>query len=620
MNFFQHQDEARSSTRRLVFLFVVAVALLSCTTYMAFMLVASFSAEGQRLLMVNGHFQWWHPEIFAGCAGGTLLVIGLGSLWKVSQLSDGGSAVALSLGGVPVDHVTAGPDEKRLLNVVEEMAIASGVPVPEVFILPGESGINAFAAGLSTSTAAVAVTEGTLRKLTRDELQGVIAHEFSHIFNGDMRLNLRLIGVLHGIFLIFLSGRFMLEIGGRSGRSKNSNGGAFIVAGLVLMLVGSLGLLVGRLIQSAVSRQREFLADASAVQFTRNPHGIAGALSKIGNIGSRVRHPNAEEAAHMFFGQALGSLFATHPPLAERIRRIQGVSVEGLVDRVSTSGGTSVVMGLAGGSESNVRRMVERVGQVNQEDVSAAVSLMQGLPSSLKAASQDPMAAQVLVFGILLSRDNSVFRHQLELLGLHGKGFDRECRRLLPEISALTPGCRLPLADLAFPALRKMSAQQFAAFRETLQKLIRADNKVEAFEYALHRMVLRHLQPHYFPEPPQTVVYEQLRGEAVTQARTLLSVLCHAGHPTEPKALAAFQEGARSLGYSDWKLLARNDATLERLDKALDELQKAAPLLKDRILQAASMAISCDGVVTPREAELFRAISDALDCPIPLAA
>src|SRR5690606_28971990 len=242
----------------------------------------------------------------------------------------GGSVVAGLLGGLPVNPATDDPDERRLVNVVEEMAIASGVPVPAIYVLPGEESINAFAAGYGVHDAAVAVTRGALKHLTRDELQGVIAHEFSHILNGDMRLNIRLIGLLHGLLLLALIGRVLLRSGGRSRGRRKEKGGSVQVAliGLGLVLLGYIGVFFGKLIKAAASRQREYLADAAAVQFTRNPEGIAGALKKIGALGagSRIVHPRAEELSHLYFASGLRSsfagLFATHPPLVERIRRI----------------------------------------------------------------------------------------------------------------------------------------------------------------------------------------------------------------------------------------------------------------------------------------------------------
>ena len=299
MDFFARQDQSRKQSLYLTFLFVLAVLFVAVAVYVAVQLAFHLSM-GKPDTYRNG-LTWFDFEMFMLVTFVTLAIITLGSLFKMFQLRKGGSYVAENLGGRRVMHLSADKDEKRLLNVVEEMAIASGVPVPQVYIMQEETGINAFAAGYTPGDAAIAVTRGCLSTLNREQLQGVIAHEFSHILNGDMRLNIRLIGFLYGIMVIAIVGRGLLR---GSGRSRNKKGGGqTILLALALMVIGYVGQIFGRMIQSAVSRQREFLADASAVQFTRNPGGIAGALKIIGgfNNGSSIVSPNAHEASHLFF-------------------------------------------------------------------------------------------------------------------------------------------------------------------------------------------------------------------------------------------------------------------------------------------------------------------------------
>ena len=322
MDFFAQQDHARRKTKWLVVYFALAVSSMIVMIYGLAVFVTFYVGlkQSQHHYAQQAAVTLWQPGLFAMVTLGTLAVIFCGSAWKTLALAAGGSAVAESLGGRLLDSNSKNPDERKLLNVVEEMSIASGVPMPQVYVLEGEEGINAFAAGHSTSDAAVAVTHSCMTKLSRDELQGVIGHEFSHILNGDMKLNLRLIGILFGIFCIATIGRILLQARGSS-RDKNP----LPIIGIFLLVIGSLGLLFGRLIQAAVSRQREFLADASSVQFTRNPGGLSGALQKLGSYGSQVESPNASDAGHMFFGNAMASSFmeamVTHPPLEERIDR-----------------------------------------------------------------------------------------------------------------------------------------------------------------------------------------------------------------------------------------------------------------------------------------------------------
>ncbi|MEO0852853.1 MAG: M48 family metallopeptidase, partial [Cyanobacteria bacterium J06648_11] len=326
MNFFEHQDKARQNTTQLVGLFVLSIAFTIVAFYGAALAIAAIAEPGWVSSV-------WQPELFGLIAIAVVAIVGFGTATKTWELRQGGWVVAESLGGRRVELATDDPGEQRLLNVVSEMAIASGVPVPQVYVMDDEASINAFAAGYSAGDAAIGVTRGCIEQLDRDELQGVIAHEFSHILNGDMRLNIRLMGVLQGILLIYLMGNFIFRgtfyLGsGRSysRRRDRGDGGSgrsrlvMFLAGLAMMVIGSIGLFCGRAIKSAVSRQREFLADASAVQFTRNPNGLAGALMKIGGLseGSKISSPQAEAASHLFFGNAVSQLsaaFATHPPL-----------------------------------------------------------------------------------------------------------------------------------------------------------------------------------------------------------------------------------------------------------------------------------------------------------------
>jgi len=332
MDFYQQQELARKSSRRLVWLYALAVVCIAVSVHCVVCALVAFGlaeeTEGYGMAFTECLL---NPMIAVWTLGGVAAMIVLTSLFKIHQLSSGGAAVAVSMGGREVSPQTQDFKEKRLLNVVEEMAISSGVTMPRVYVLQNERGMNAFAAGFSTKDAAVAVTRGLLDTLNREELQAVIAHEFSHILNGDMRLNIRLIGTLHGIFaltifgmLLWQAARIMSMTRGRS-RKKDENGTMAIVVGLFVLglliwLIGHIGYFFGRLIQSSVSRQREYLADASAVQFTRNPMGLANALKLIGAEGSRLETPKTVEMEHMLFASGLKSMFATHPPLIDRIK------------------------------------------------------------------------------------------------------------------------------------------------------------------------------------------------------------------------------------------------------------------------------------------------------------
>jgi Zn-dependent protease with chaperone function len=298
VDFFARQEQTRRTSRMLVGAFLLAFVVCALATTIAGAVALRLYMENNALFLGTETWAEWlaaHASLVAAVAGGTLAVMILASLYRAASLSSGGGQVARMLGATAVTGEGTDPLQRRLINVVEEIALASGVPVPEIYVLEQEAGINAFAAGLSHTNAAITVTRGALERLDRAELQGVIAHEFSHILNGDMRLNQQLIGLSFGILVLSLAGRWMLRSARFARRGRNSGGVAAALAiGVALAVIGSIGLVCTRLIKAGVSRQREALADASAVQFTREPQGLAGALKKIAGFGGRITSVETE--------------------------------------------------------------------------------------------------------------------------------------------------------------------------------------------------------------------------------------------------------------------------------------------------------------------------------------
>ena len=422
MDFFARQDKARRNTKLLVFYFALAVIFLILAVYAAVALI--FTGIGVKNGESNAVSGLSQLTVFFWATLATLATISFGSLFKTLQLARGGSAVAELLDGRLVNSGGREANERKLLNVVEEMAIASGVPVPQVYVMDNEPGINAFAAGHSSGDAAISVTRGCMTLLSRDELQGVVGHEFSHILNGDMRLNLRLIGLIFGILCLTIIGRILIRTRGR----KNP----LPLLGIALIVIGWAGVFFGRLIQAAVSRQRETLADASSVQFTRNPAGLAGALKKIGGLaeGSRLNSPHAEEASHLFFANGMSDSvfsFATHPPLVERIRALDP-SFDGkfptvVLPNVTAEAPTEsqapplpptslpipgfpkmpgIVPAVIAQAD-----MVANIGQPTPEHLRYAVEFARAMPPNLEAATRDPLGACALLCAFLLDADAS---------------------------------------------------------------------------------------------------------------------------------------------------------------------------------------------------------------------
>jgi Zn-dependent protease with chaperone function/uncharacterized tellurite resistance protein B-like protein len=582
MNFFEHQDRARSSTKLLVFLFACAVAaLITITTLVIIAALGLVEAKADHARPVLEQLQA-APEVFLGVSIVVVSIVMLGTLFRLGQLRGGGKAVAQGLGGRLLNLQTRDEQERRLLNVVEEIAIAAGLQVHEVYLIE-DPAINAFAAGYQPQDAVIGVTRGCIQELDRDELQGVIAHEFSHILNGDMRLNIRLIGWLYGITVIGLVGYHLMRSMRYSSGSRKKGGGV-IFLGLGLIVVGYGGTFFGNIIKAAVSRQREFLADASAVQFTRNAGGIGGALKKIAahGAGSRITAVDTREISHMLFGPGASffGLFATHPPIEERIRRID----PRWNGTVSSSAPEQKIEAVPPGRD-RAQQFYAGVGALTEASLAEARHRLQALSPELRAAAHNTLGSCMTVFAVLLAgADSEARKLHLRYLQaqLQGESWS-EFVRVLAEVSKLGRKMYLPLVELALPALRQLSAAQYAAFIAQLEHLAYADAKLDLFEWCLFR-----------------VVRSALAGGTDRSSHTLdLANCADAKHAV----LAT--------------LSAPSAVDFATLDKALEQLRRLAPLQKPRLLKEMVECVRADGAISVEEGELLRAIGAALDCPVP---
>ncbi|MBX9753263.1 MAG: M48 family metalloprotease [Pseudomonadaceae bacterium] len=633
MNFFEHQARAKRNSGRLVLLLGLAVISLVTLTSLTLMLllqlfgeVPAYSAESRIGL------DWSLIGIIATVV---IAVVLLGSLYKSSQLSKGGKAVAERLGGRLINLAPQSPEERRVLNVVEEMAIASGTPVPPVYLLD-DPGINAFAAGLTPQDAVIGITRGAIFLLSRDELQGVIAHEFSHIFHGDMRLNTRLVAVLHGILLLGLIGGELLDSSTNrslrlsSSSDRNKSAGVFIAIGCALWVLGYAGTFFGNLIKAAVSRQREFLADAAAVQFTRNDQSIAGALKKIGGYagGSQLQASHAAEFSHMYFGPgislALGSLMATHPPLEERIRRVEPrwdgsfpqvvLPAEAYGKAQVSANWDAAISGLSAApsySPQAAEHAIAHIGEPQAAHLNAARNSLQRLAEPLTAAAHRSLDAQALVYGLLLSREEPQLSKQLELLRPRlNPDISQALQQLRGELSRLDADLRLPLLELAIPALKQLDRQQFTELKNNLVLLAQADQVVSLMEWSLFRILERSVQG------PRPIDGQYRLSEMGAESAVLLSALAHAGHDDAKVAAQALAKACAALPFEPLTLAARSPE-LKSLDAALKRLSRLLPLQKPRLLKAMAICIAHDGRINAAEAELMRAVADTLDCPMP---
>ena len=617
MDFFEAQDEARKKTKWLVLWFVLAV--IGVVVAVDLLVIALVDEEDPILIVITASV----------LTGGIMLAA---SGYKTMQLSAGGSVVAEDLGGRLVMPGSADFEEKRLLNIVSEMALASGMPVPQVYLLDHEEWINAFAAGTEPSNAVIGVTRGCLQRLSREELSGVIAHEFSHIINGDMRLNMRLMGLVFGLVVISIIGRGMLQLlrfqGGSSRRNNKEGGNVMLVLfllGLGLLVIGGLGSFFGRLIQAAVSRQREFLADASSVQFTRNPDGIVGALKKIGGseIGSKIKAPKAVEASHMFFsnGGMFNFFLRTHPPLDVRIRAVQknwDCKFESseikpiMADRNTKNEEEKSPLDALPGAV--ILGVVSGIGQGERRRISTGQQLHQGISQRWREAIHDREEAQAVIFGLLLNKDEKFLSKEVSFLEEEAGGEAKELAlKWQAEARGLHSARKIALVEMALPTLRILSPLEYERFRDIMRWLIASDGQVELFEFMIQRVIERHLGSYFERKAFRNIAYHQF-DRLLPEANILVSTVSEIGAGCVDDAEAAYLEAT-----SDWKdrLDRKGVSSHDELDEALDKFSQASPLVKRQILVACVTAAARDGKLSSREAELLRTIADSIGCPLP---
>lgn len=630
VDFFARQHSARGTTAKLVALFVLAVLAIVVVINVVVVLAVHTQTTGDLTAAITT------ATIL------TLLVIAGGSFAKMASLRSGGSAVARSLGAVPVDPTTSDPQLRRFVNVVEEMSIASGVPMPRLFVLQREDAINAFAAGFTPADAAVTVTQGALQRLNRDELQGVIGHEFSHILNGDMRMNIRLIGLLYGILLLGLIGLRTLQFGGGN-RRDNKGGAPILVIALALLVLGFVGQFFAGLIKAAVSRQREWLADASSVQFTRQPSGLVGALKKIAGLpaGSALHDTAGErQVSHMLFGEgrrSLSQLWATHPPLVARIQALEpdfraddiaqleqayrASPPNGLAEDAElglVSGGPAVASSAAASEPTHITpdHIAARVGTFTPEDLLRGQALSSQLNPQLHRLAGQPATAVALVFALLLNPEPDVRRRQLALVAEHVAPQDAAAAEsMYAQIAAVPALLRLPLADLALPALTARPRPELDAVVAALYDLALADQSLSVFEYCLTRLVSSYVRDTVTParrgRPGHTAV-----GQVQDAAATLLAVVAQTGNDSVEGAQRAYSAGLAALGVAPRPYQPPSDfaAALDAVWAALDGLD---PRHKRPLVTALATAIADDGVLAVAEAELLRTACGLLHCPLP---
>ncbi|MCV7401512.1 M48 family metallopeptidase [Mycobacterium fragae] len=626
MDFFERQRKVRAASRRMVFLFILAVLGITAIVNFAVIMptVSQGGATPQQLIVLS-----------VVVSGAVLMMIAGVSVVRTMMLREGGGVkVAESLGAIRVPDMPTDPKLHRYRNVVEEIAIASSTPVPVLYYLPQEAGINAFAAGYTPADAAVCVTQGSLDRLNRDELQGVIAHEFSHIVNGDMRLSLRLIGVLAGITALAVIGRMMWYLGGRSRDARISL--PLWALGLVVLAAGWIGVFFGRLIKAAVSRDREYLADASAVQYTRETSGLTGALKKIGGLeaGSRLETPKTENVSHMLFGEGLRSsaLYATHPPLIKRIQVLEPgftpTNLEELRRRWSSRQPDGLEedarMGFADAAvqQAPPRRLspaeyAAAVGNPTAASYEAGVRVRKAIPQNLADLAHNSATAVPLIYGLVFDRNQNVRQAQYRIVArYHGKQVADESWRSAAEVAQLDPRLRLPVASIAFPALRGRAEAETRLMTSVLGELINADGQIDIFEYCLGTLVFVSLNEALTSGSPWKSRRQSL-ASAQSAICCLIAVLAQAANRDPRSAAAAFQAGI-AVAFPQTRIpfrpVQQGVFALEQVWPVIDGLEGND---KATLVAAVVTTVMADRVVTEEESELLRTVCGVLHCPVP---
>ena len=644
MNFFSAQDRARKYTFYLRIMFMIAIAaVVAFANYVTYLWVYHHELNkiSFRLAELT---KVYDPQLTIVISSIIIGFVTIASFVRLMTLNEGGRVIAEAMGGQLIPRSSNNPEHQKILNIVDEMAIASGISVPPVYVLD-ELGINAFAAGWKPSNSVIGITNGALKQLNRDELQGVIAHEFSHIFNGDMRLNLSLIAHLYGIVLIGETGKLLLRMGfhldyqsGYRYRSNHSSRVIFpvIALGLSLYIVGGIGLLIGSWVKAMISRQREFLADASAVQYTRNNEGIANALKKIGGIKyhAHILHEQADIYSHGYFSQSANhsfmGLFDTHPPLEKRIQRIQprwngqyikpkiskprNEKVKPLKEEKKERFKQTVISAVGTQAAFN---SIQHAGEVSNQTISIAKNWLNNAPDFIKLYAKSSPDAEWLIYALLIDKDNEIQQKQWAILQQElSEKHLKVTKWLSKNIQQLEHHYDSLVVELSMPALRQMSKNQYEVFKQTLTALIKADNKIDLSEWCIHYVITYQLDT-FFNIKQKAAMSFYLIGAAKQPIETMLSLLVYIEHGDTEAAKQSFKVGVKSIGTTAFNIIDKKQINLTILNTAMSGLQQLKTPLKQKLLTAAVNCIAHNQRVKRQSFELLRTIANGIEVPLP---
>ncbi len=626
MNFFEHQDKANKKTKQLVFLFILGLlfTLLAVNAVIYGALYVA-SLDNPNLMFMMAEPIW----LYISCL--FIVVMFLGTVIKMLQISSGGLSIAKMVNARSLEEGPQSLEEQRFQNVVEEMAIASGTPVPQLFIMDDES-INAFVAGTKPEDTVMVVTTGALQALNRDELQAVVGHEFSHIFNGDMKISLKLMGVLGGILIIGKIGHMILRARWYSSGSRSSNqkgnGLAFIlIAGIGLLVVGYVGLFFGRMMKAAVSRQRELLADACSVQFTRNPHGLASAfrVMQAHEQGTHLKTKHVEDISHMCFGEAqwvmFGSLLATHPPLEARIKAIDPNDMYGILPRTNMqvddeSKKEDRHIGLdkflpmmgAGILNTNAQAIEASIAAPGDEHVAYAIALAAAIPDPIRAAARQSSQVEALLYSLFLYQSND--EQEKALASMTSVDIVQQMEAHKAMLTLMEHVSFLPILDLSLQSFNRLEdKKKKEIFNHCCQLLEKGPGS--PFHFALLTIIENQIKA---KDVKPSIVKIEVVIKEITYVLAVL--LAHSGQ-TQAEQQICFKQVLKKITSRNIAYPRLDTLNYTTLSKALNRLNLVTPIGKELVIKACIQCVMNDGKLIAQEGELLRAICEALGCPLP---
>jgi len=636
MDFYKEQENSKKKSALLLLIFIISICVVVFFVGMFFIAIDVFVyEEGTKSFNLTPSYilQNARLNVIISSFLSIFIVIVYGASKKFDELERGGYVIANELGGRLLFGESASSKEKTLINVADEMSLAAGVGSVPIYIIENKH-INAFVAGTTYDNAVLSVTRGAVELLNRDELQGVIAHEFSHIFNGDMKLNNFASGCISGILYIFIIGTelfFPLQFTATkhfSGITPKDVLRIFVYpltmsAGIALMLLGVVGVACAAFMQFALNRQREYLADASAVQFTRYPQGIANALKKIGMYGDTLNNLRAGCYEHIFFSSH------SSPSVGKRIKKIEPhwdgefIETRDKQDEIfSRKKIHPLTMSIKALTVAHILGQITNSGVINDRALKHAKEVLNSIPDNVKQNAQNPLGAEFIIYTLLLDKNHE--SRKLQCIAIAGKLFkdlkhqDTAVKMLMDmyeSIGFLEPVAYLDIIHICASTLKNISANQYAVFRKQVNELILHDEHVSVFEWCVRYIVLYPLDMAFGLRKTPLDIHTHI-GALKNELEILLSALSYIQFKDDANGRDIFERVKKQGGITALKYIPYSEFSPERFEKVVDEIQNSKPMVRRKILELCIFALNGDGEINNRDIAVIHALGEVLHLPL----